>query len=83
MRNSIYRSILAGLLLLTVAGMAFAQAPKAEKDTVNADKAAKPVFYQATEDEAPAKGGISTAVYVVVGAVVVAGAAVLLRKKKK
>ena len=28
-----------------------AQQAKAQKDTVNADKAAKPVFYQAAEEE--------------------------------
>jgi LPXTG-motif cell wall-anchored protein len=83
MRNSIYRLTLAGLLLLNVAGMVFAQAPKAEKDTVNADKAAKPVFYQATEDENTSKEGVSSTVLIIAGVVVVAGVAFFLLKKKK
>ncbi len=83
MRNSIYRLTLAGLLLLNVAGMAFAQVPTADKDTVNADKAAKPVFYQATEDENSSKGGVSTTVLIIAGVVVVAGVAFFLLKKKK
>lgn len=83
MRNSIYRLTLAGLLLLNVAGLAFAQKPVAEKDTVNADKAAKPVYYQANEDENTSKGGVSSTVLIIAGVVVVAGVAFFLLKKKK
>lgn len=83
MRNSIYRLTLAGLLLLNVTGLAFAQKPVAEKDTVNADKAAKPVFYQANEDENTSKVGVSSTVYIIAGVVVVAGVAFFLLKKKK
>ena len=70
-------------MLLNVAGLSLAQQPRAaEKDTVNADKAAKPVFYQANEDEESSKG-ISPVVYFIAGFVVVGGAIFLLRKKKK
>lgn len=57
--------------------------PSAKKDSVNADQAAKPVFYDAaTQEEAPKS---STSTYLmIVGAVVVLGAAgYFLTKKKK
>jgi hypothetical protein len=82
MKKSIVRLTLAGLLLLNIAGMAMAQKPKGDKDTVNADKAAKPVFYQAAEEET-SKGCCGPAVYAIGGLVVVAGVVIYLRKKKK
>lgn len=84
MKKNIIRLTLAVMMLLNVAGLALAQTtPKADKDTVNADKAAKPVFYQAAEEETSSKGGVSNAVYFAAGIVVVAGVAFFLRKKKK
>ena len=82
MKKSISRWALAIVLLLNIATISMAQTPKAEKDTVNADKAAKPVFYQAAEEES-AQSGVSPVVYIAAGVVVVAGAFFLLRKKKK
>ena len=82
MKKSIIRLTLAMVLVLNIAAISVAQQSKANKDTVNADKAAKPVFYQAAEEET-SKGGVPTAVYFVAGLVVVAGAVYLLRKKKK
>ena len=84
MKKSIIRLALAAILLMNIAGAAMAQAqpPKADKDTVNADKAAKPVFYEATEEESGSKG-ISPAIYIAAGVVVAAGAVIYLRKKKK
>ena len=81
MKNSILRLALALVLMLNIAAISMAQAPKAQKDTVNADKAAKPVFYQAAEEET--KSGVNPAIYVAAGVVVAAGAFFLLRKKKK
>jgi len=82
MKKSILRLALAIVLVLNIAAMAMAQTPKAEKDTVNADKAAKPVFYQAAEEEKTDEG-CSPIVYVVGAVIVVAGVALILRKKKK
>ncbi len=84
MKKSIIRLALAVVLLMNIAGVALAQAqqPKADKDTVNADKAAKPVFYDAAEEESGSKG-CSPAVYFAAGFVVVAGVVIYLRKKKK
>lgn len=83
MKKNIIRLALAGILLMNLAGLAMAQQPKtASKDTVNADKAAKPVFYQAAEDENKS-GGLSSAVYFAIGFAVVAGAVYFIRKKKK
>jgi LPXTG-motif cell wall-anchored protein len=50
-------------------------------DTINADKAAKPVFYQAAEEET-SKGG-NTALYIAFGVLAGAGVVFMLRKKKK
>ncbi len=81
MKKSILRLALAVVLMLNIAAIALAQQPKAEKDTVNADKAAKPVFYQAAEEET--KSGVPSYVYFVGGLVVAAGIFYLARKKKK
>ena len=82
MKKSILRLALAIVLVLNIAAFALAQTPKAEKDTVNADKAAKPVFYEAAE-EGKTDEGCSPIVYVVGAVIVVAGVALILRKKKK
>jgi len=81
MKKSIIRLALALVLMLNIAGVALAQQTKAQKDTINADKAAKPVFYQAAEEET--KSGSNTAIYIVVGVVLGAGVIFMLRKKKK
>lgn len=93
MKKSIIRLALAFVLMLNIAGVALAQQTKAQKDTVNADKAAKPVFYQAAEEETKSGSKISnnliilefsnTAIIIAVGVVLGAGVIFLLRKKKK
>ena len=84
MKKSIIRLTLAVMMLLNVAGLALAQTtPKADKDTVNADKAAKPVFYQAAEEETSSKDGGSKIIYYVAAIALAAGVGFLLRKKKK
>ena len=81
MKKSIIRLTLAVILLINIAGFALAQKPKADKDTINADKAAKPVFYQATEEET--SKGDNTGLYIACGVAVGAGVVFFLRKKKK
>ncbi|MCE1197385.1 MAG: hypothetical protein LWW85_00325 [Marinilabiliales bacterium] len=81
MKKSILRLTLAAMLLINAAGIALAQQPQAQKDTVNADKAAKPVFYQAAEEE-NSNSGVNPLVYVAVGVVVVAGVVFFLRARK-
>lgn len=84
MKKNIIRLTLAAVLLLNIAGIAMAQVqpPKVNKDTVNADKAAKPVFYEATEEKGES-GGTNPVIYFAAGLVVVAGVVIFLRKKKK
>ena len=82
MKNTIIRLALAVVLMLNIAAMAMAQQPKATKDTINADKAAKPVFYQAAEEEKPS-GSSNTAIYIAAGVILGAGVVFFLRKKKK
>ena len=77
---------MAGMLFLSSLGLALAQAqPAAKKDSVNADKAAKPVFYDAAAEEQAPKGCSTTTYVLIGGAVVVIGAAgyFMLKKKKK
>ncbi len=81
MKNSFLRLALALVLMLNLAALSMAQTPKAQKDTVNADKAAKPVFYQAAEEET--KSGVPSYVYFAGGLIVAAGILFLARKKKK
>jgi LPXTG-motif cell wall-anchored protein len=81
MKKSIIRLALALVLMLNITAIAVAQQPAATKDTVNADKAAKPVFYEAADEES--KSGVNPVVYAIAGVVVAAGAFFLLRKKKK
>ena len=84
MKKTIIRLTLAVAMLLNIAGLSLAQKPKADKDTVNADKAAKPVFYQAAEEENSSKGGSSyTIIGIAVGIIIAGGVAFMLRKKKK
>ena len=82
MKNTIIRLALAIVLMLNIAALALAQQPAAQKDTVNADKAAKPVFYQASDEES-SKGGVPAYYYIAAGILVAAGAVYFLRKKKK
>ena len=81
MKNTIIRFALAVVLMLNIAAVALAQTPKADKDTINADKAAKPVFYQAAEEET--KSGSNTAMYIAIGVVLSVGVIIMLQKKKK
>jgi len=84
MKNTIIRLALAIVLMLNIAAIVLAQKPKADKDTINADKAAKPVFYQAAEEENSSKGGSSnTIIGIAVGVIVAGGIGFMLRKKKK
>lgn len=83
MKKNIIRLTLAVVMLLNVAGLALAQTtPKADKDTVNADKAAKPVFYQAADEEKSSESS-NTAIYIAAGVILGAGVVFFLRKKKK
>ena len=72
-------------VMLFVSGLSLAVAqdqPSAKKDSVNADKAAKPVFYDAAaQEEAPKSSGTTYAL--IAGAVVVIGAAGYFMMKKK
>jgi len=81
MKKSIIRLALALVLMLNIAGVALAQQTTAQKDTINADKAAKPVFYDAAEEKT--ESGSSTAIYIALGVVLGAGVIFMLRKKKK
>lgn len=82
MKKTMIRLALAMVLMLNIAAITMAQQPTATKDTVNADKAAKPVFYEAADEE-KSKCCVSSTVYLLSGLVLVAGAIFLLRKKKK
>jgi LPXTG-motif cell wall-anchored protein len=85
MKKAILMISMAGMLFLSGLTLAVGQdAPKAKKDTINADKAAKPVFYDAAAEEESSKGGSGTTYALIGGAVVVLGAAgYFLMKKKK
>ena len=83
MKRTILRISMAGILFLSGLSLAVAQdQPSATRDSVNADKAAKPVFYDAAAEEAP-KSKSTTYIYIG-GALVILGAAgYFLMKKKK
>jgi len=81
MKKSIIRLALVLVLMLNIAGVALAQQTTAQKDTINADKAAKPVFYDAAEEKT--ESGSSTAIYIAIGVALGAGVIFMLRKKKK
>jgi hypothetical protein len=75
MKKAILMISVAVMLFMGGLGLAVAQdQPSAKKDSVNADKAAKPVFYDAAAQEEAPKSSNST--YLLIGgAVVVLGAA--------
>ena len=85
MKRTILRISMAGMLFLSGLGFAVAQdMPSAKKDSVNADKAAKPVFYDAAAEEKAPQSGSGMNYALIGGAVVVVGAAgYFLMKKKK
>ncbi len=77
---------MAGILVLSSLGIAFSQTqPAAKKDSVNADKAAKPVFYTAVAEEPSSQDGCGCTYWLIGGAVIAIGAAgyTILKKKKK
>ena len=85
MKKAILKISMAGMLFLSSLCMVVAQdMPSAKKDSVNADKAAKPVFYDAAaQEEAPKTSGGD---YALIGGAVVLVVAVgvyLMTKKKK
>ena len=74
---------MAGMLFLSGLSLAVAQdQPSATKDSVNADKAAKPVFYDAAATEEAPKNSTTTYV-LVIGAVVLVGVGGYFMMKKK
>jgi len=74
---------MAGMLFLSGLSLAVAQdQPSATKDSVNADKAAKPVFYDAAATEEAPKNS-TTSYVLVIGAVVLVGAGGYFMMKKK
>ena len=84
MKKTILVFSMAGVLFLGSLGLALAQAqPSAKKDSVNADKAAKPVFYDAAAEEQTPKSSSTTTYVLIGGAVVVLGAAGYFMMKKK
>lgn len=85
MKKAILMISMAVMLFLGGLSMAFAQdLPSAKKDSINADKAAKPQFYDAAApDEAP-KSDAGTNYILIAGVVLVVGAGgYFLMKKKK
>ena len=85
MKKAILKVSMAGMLFLASLCMVVAQdMPSAKKDSVNADKAAKPVFYDAAAQEEAPKN--STTDYLLIGGAVVLVGAVgffLMKKNKK
>ncbi|MEI6139796.1 MAG: LPXTG cell wall anchor domain-containing protein [Mariniphaga sp.] len=85
MKKTILKVSMAGMLFLSSLLMVVAQdMPSAKKDSVNADKAAKPVFYDAAAQEEAPKS--STSDYLLIGGAVVLVGAVgffLMKKNKK
>jgi len=83
MKKTILMISMAGMLFLSGLSLAVAQdQPSATKDSVNADKAAKPVFYDAAAEEAPKN---STTTYILIGGAIVlvgAGGYFMMKKKK-
>ena len=83
MKKTILMISIAGMLLLSGLSLAVAQdQPSATKDSVNADKAAKPVFYDAAAEEAP-KSNSTTTYVLVFGAIVLVGVGGYFMMKKK
>ncbi len=85
MKKAILLISMAIMLFLGGLSMAFAQdLPSAKKDSINADKAAKPQFYDAAAPEEAPKSNSSTTYVLIAGAVLVVGAGgYFLMKKKK
>jgi len=83
MKKTILMISISGMLFLSGLSLAVAQdQPSATKDSVNADKAAKPVFYDAAAEEAP-KSNSTTTYVLVIGAIVLVGAGGYFMMKKK
>ena len=75
---------MAGMLFLGSLGLAVAQdLPSAKKDSINADKAAKPVFYDAAATEEAPKSNSAATYVLIAGAVVLVGAGGYFMMKKK
>ncbi len=84
MKRTILRISMAGMLFLSGLSLAVAQdQPSATKDSVNADKAAKPVFYDAAATEEAPKNSTTTYVLVAGAIVLVAAGGFFMMKKKK
>ncbi len=83
MKKTILMISMAGILFLSGLSLAVAQdQPSATKDSVNADQAAKPVFYDAAATEEAPKN--STTTYILIaGAVVLVGVGGYFMMKKK
>ena len=75
---------MAVMLIVSSISLVVAQdQPSAKKDSVNADKAAKPVFYDAAaSEEAPKSSGTNYLLFGGVLVVVGVGSYFLMRKKK-
>lgn len=83
MKKAILMISMAVMLFVGSLSLAVAQdMPSAKKDSVNADKAAKPVFYDAAAQEETPKSSSGTYA-LIAGAVVVIGAAGYFMMKKK
>ena len=84
MKRTILRISMAGILFLSGLSLAVAQdQPSATKDSVNADQAAKPQFYDAAATEEAPKN--STTTYILIGGAIVlvgAGGYFMMKKKK-
>ena len=84
MKRTILMISMTGMLFLS--GLSFVVAqdqPSATKDSVNADKAAKPVFYDAAAAEEAPKNSTTTYVLVAGAIVLVAVGGYFMMKKKK
>ena len=83
MKRTILMISMAGMLFLSGLSLAVAQdQPSATKDSVNADKAAKPVFYDAAATEEAPKNSTTTYILVVCAVVLVGAGGYFLMKKK-
>jgi len=84
MKKTILMISMAGMLFLSGLSLAVAQdQPSATKDSVNADQAAKPQFYDAAATEEAPKN--STTTYILIGGAIVlvgAGGYFMMKKKK-
>jgi LPXTG-motif cell wall-anchored protein len=84
MKKTILKVSMAGMLFLGSLCMVVAQdMPSAKKDSVNADKAAKPVFYDAAAQEEAPKNSSSDYLLIGGAVVLVVGVGFYLMKKKK